>query len=449
MIGVLLIVIALLIVFVTILLLGAFQKNEPLVDVLSFQGTIKKLKREVPEKENKILQQGIENHSLKESNNSFENTISSLTYELSQKSRELLRKDNECAGKDSLIRGLNFQCNDLNDSLKKAKEDAERAEWAYSEQCEKCEAMKIEIERLNERLDSFDAIIDSKNPFDYVAHLRAHALEHARGYENAKTETLASLFKYQYKFEYLLSIYPELSVYRDDDAYIQYIQEEEQKCNIKNWLSDDEYKKLSEVEREQLAVDRYIVNYKSNWSNWEKGRNYEIYVAYMLYNDKKLCNDGYDIIQEGLNKKLEDKGRDIIATHRKTGQVLIVQCKNWSERSVIRENVIFQLYGSYMQWLVDNSKSLADDVVPCLYYTCQLSPVAIECARMLKVRCVPLPMGRFPVIKCNVNHNTGQLIYHLPFDRHYDLVKINAKGKGYKFKIAEAIDEGFRRAYNH
>lgn len=449
MVGFLLIVIALLVVLITILLLGAFQKNEPLIDVLSFQGTIKNLKREVSNKENKILQLEKENHCLMESNNSFKNATSSLTYELSQKSRELLRKDNECSGKDSVIRGLNFQCNDLKDSLKEAKDDADKIGWMLSELNEKYEASEAEIESLTRKIDSFDRIIEAKNPFDYVAHLRAHALEHTRGYENVKAEDWASLFKYQYKFEYLLSIYPELRVYRDDDAYIQYMQEEEQRCNIKNWLSDEEYNKLSEVEREQLAVDRYIVNYNSNWSNWEKGRNYEIYVAYRLYNDKKLCNDGYDIIQEGLNKKLEDKGRDIIATHRKTGQVLIVQCKNWSEHSVIRENVIFQLYGSYMQWLVDNGKSLTDDVVPCLYYTCKLSPVAAECARMLKVRCVSFPMGKFPAIKCNVNHNTRQLIYHLPFDRHYDLVKINAKGKGYKFEIAEAIKEGFRRAYNH
>ena len=56
-------------------------------------------------------------------------------------------------------------------------------------------------------------------------------------------------------------------------------------------------------------------------------------------------------------------------------------------------------------------------------------------------------MGPFPPIKCNVNKNTGEKIYHLPFDRHYDLVKINAKGKGYKFEIAEAIQEGFRHVY--
>ena len=89
------------------------------------------------------------------------------------------------------------------------------------------------------------------------------------------------------------------------------------------------------------------------------------------------------------------------------------------------------------------------DVEPWLYVTGPVSPVAQDCANMLNIHIRHLALKQFPAIKCNVNHNTGQKIYHLPFDRQYDLVKINAKGKGYKFKIAEALKEGFRRAYNH
>ena len=436
------IVIALLVVLIAILLLGAFQKNEPLIDVPSLQRTINNLKREVSNRESKILQLEKENRCLMESNNSFKNATSSLTYELSQKSRELLRKDNECSGKDSVIRGLNFQCNDLKDSLKEAKDDADKIEWMLSELNEKYEASEAEVEGLIRKIDSFDSIIEAKNPFDYVAHLRVHALEHINEYVGKSVDELAELFKYQYKFEYLLSIYPELRKFKDDDAYIKYKEEEEKRCNIKNWLPEEKYSRLSETEREQLAVDRYIEQEGYQWSDWEKGRNYEIYCAYILY------NEGYDIAQEGLNKKLEDKGRDIIAIHRKSGEVLIVQCKNW--KGEVRENVVFQLFGSYAQWLAENGRRLGDDaVMPWLYVTGAVSEEAKRCAEILKVQIRILPMGKFPAIKCNVNHNTGQKIYHLPFDRHYDLVKINVKGKGYKFKIAEAITEGFRRAYNH
>jgi len=298
------------------------------------------------------------------------------------------------------------------------------------------------IKELDGKIASFENIINSKNPFDYVAHLRAHALEHINEYVGKNVEELAKLFKYQYKLEYLLSIYPELDAYKNDDAYLQYMQEEEERCNIKHWLKNDEYDKLSEIEREQLAVDRYIDNYNGKWTDWEKGRNYEIYCAYILY------NEGFDIIQEGLNKRLEDKGRDIIAVHKDTGKTLIVQCKNWV--GYVRENIVFQLFGSYAQWLVDNNRKLEENGVEAwLYVTGPLSDEALRCAQELNIHVRYLPMDKFPAIKCNVNHNTGQKIYHLPFDRHYELVKINAKGKGYKFSIAEAIKEGFRRAYNH
>lgn len=376
--GVLLIIIGLCIVVIVVLLLGKFQKNELVADMTYFNSTINMLRNQIERWKADFTRQGEELQKIKK--------------------------------EKSVLADLNARQVDL-------------------------------IRQLEQKIDDFDQMINAKNPFDYVAHLRAHALEHKNMYADSNVEELASLFKYQYKFEYLLSIYPELRKFKDDDAYINYMHEEEKRCNIRNWLSDNEYFQMTEQDREQLAVNRYISD-SSKWSDWEKGRNYEIYCAY------KLFNEGYDIIQEGLNKKLEDGGRDIIATHRKTGKILIVQCKNWS--SLVRENVVFQLYGSFVQWKLDNEDRIKGmEIEPWLYITCGLSPEAIKCANLLGVRVRRLPMDRFPAIKCNINHNTGHKIYHLPFDRHYDLVKINAKGKGYKFEIAEAIQEGFRRAYNH
>lgn len=376
--GVLLIIIGLCIVVIVVLLMGKFQKNEPVADMTYFNSTINMLRNQIERWKADFTRQGEELQKIKK--------------------------------EKSVLSDLNAR-------------------------------QVVFIKQLEQKIDDIDQMINAKNPFDYVAHLRAHALEQKNMYADSNVEELASLFKYQYKFEYLLSIYPELRKFKDDDAYINYMHEEEKRCNIRNWLSDNEYFQMTEQDREQLAVDRYISD-SSKWSDWEKGRNYEIYCAY------KLFNEGYDIIQEGLNKKLEDGGRDIIATHRRTGKILIVQCKNWS--SLVRENVIFQLYGSFVQWKLDNEDRIKGmEVEPWLYITCGLSAEAIKCANLLGVRVRRLPMDRFPAIKCNVNHNTGYKIYHLPFDRHYDLVKINAKGKGYKFEIAEAIQEGFRRAYNH
>lgn len=445
---VLIIILVLVIIGLAVLLLGKFQKEVAVDDVSSSSVMIRNLRQQ-----NLSLQYDIQNlkkhregleHEkdvLKQSDSFNRQQITLLENKLDAAYKEQKRLRQECFDKKAIIQGLNFECNNLKDSLKEMEEELENVRWKYADLDEMNDASEAEIRRLNETIDSFNGIIQTKNPFDYVAHLRAHALEYLGQCNNMSEEELAELLKKQYKLEYLLSVYPELRKFKNDEAYIQYIEEEERRCCIRNWLPKGAYDRLSEIEREQLAVDRYIKQEGYQWSDWEKGRNYEIYVAYRLY------NNGYDIVQEGLNRRLEDKGRDIMATHRETGRVLVVQCKNWQEHSLIRENVIFQLYGSYMQWLVENNKNLSDDVVPCLYYTCELSPVAKECAEMLKVECVHFPMGYFPPIKCNVNK--GKKIYHLPFDRHYDLVKINEKGKGYKDKVAEAIKEGFRRAYNH
>lgn len=446
--GLLLLIIVLCVVVIAVLLQGKFQKNEPVADMTYFNSTINMYQNQIERWKANFTRQGQELQKIKkeksvlaDQNARQVDLIKQLETNVESKIKMINKQTVELSNQNAVVHGLNFEKKELMDMNTKLKKELDEAEYIYRELYDKYECAKSDINNLEQEEDDFDQMINAKNPFDYVAHLRAHALEHKNMYVDSNVEELASLFKYQYKFEYLLSIYPELRKFKDDDAYIYFMHEEEKRCNIRNWLSDDEYFQMTEQGREQLAVNRYISN-SSRWSDWEKGRNYEIYCAY------KLFNEDYDIIQEGLNKKLEDGGRDIIATHRRTGKILIVQCKNWS--SFVRENVVFQLYGSYVQWKLDNEDKIKGvEVEPWLYITCGLSPEAIKCATLLGVRVRRLPMDRFPAIKCNVNHNTGQKIYHLPFDRHYDLVKINAKGKGYKFEIVEAIKEGFRRAYNH
>lgn len=446
--GVLLIIVVLCVVVIVVLLLGIFQKNEPVADMTYFNSTINMLRNQIERWKADFTRQGEELQKIKKEKSILADLnarqvdlIRQLESDVESKLKMINKQTVELSNQKTVVHGLNFEKNELQDLNAKLKKELDEAEYIYRELYDKYECATSDIKNLEQKVDDFDQMINAKNPFDYVAHLRAHALEHKNMYIDSNVEGLASLFKYQYKFEYLLSIYPELGKFKDDDAYINYMHEEEKRCNIRNWLSDNEYFQMTEQGREQLAVDRYISD-SSKWSDWEKGRNYEIYCAY------KLFNEDYDIIQEGLNKKLEDGGRDIIATHKKTGKILIVQCKNWS--SLVRENVVFQLYGSFVQWKLDNEDKIKGvEVEPWLYITCDLSPEAIKCANLLGVKVRRLPMDRFPAIKCNINHNTGHKIYHLPFDRHYDLVKINAKGKGYKFEIAEAIQEGFRRAYNH
>ncbi|MBQ7075436.1 MAG: hypothetical protein IJM94_01405, partial [Clostridia bacterium] len=55
----------------------------------------------------------------------------------------------------------------------------------------------------------------------------------------------------------------------------------------------------------------------------------------------------------------------------------------------------------------------------------------------------------YPCIKCNISKNTGEKIYHLPFDQQYDHIDISPeKGELYVRTVKEAESLGFRRAYN-
>jgi hypothetical protein len=52
------------------------------------------------------------------------------------------------------------------------------------------------------------------------------------------------------------------------------------------------------------------------------------------------------------------------------------------------------------------------------------------------------------MVKCNINPQTGEKIYHLPFDQQYDRVMIgNVEGEFYAETVAEAESRGFRRAF--
>ncbi|MBK7871782.1 MAG: hypothetical protein IPJ74_14440 [Saprospiraceae bacterium] len=54
----------------------------------------------------------------------------------------------------------------------------------------------------------------------------------------------------------------------------------------------------------------------------------------------------------------------------------------------------------------------------------------------------------YPIIKCHISRETGEKIYHLPFDQQYDKTKIFGKnGCFYSTTTYEAEEKGFRRAY--
>ena len=222
------------------------------------------------------------------------------------------------------------------------------------------------------------------------------------------------------------------------------------------WLSPDEYAYLTDMEKSQLALDRYM---KRNKTNAEIGREYERYIGY-LYEMENFRVEYY-----GAKKGLEDFGRDLICI--KDSRIHIVQCKCWSalKGKVIHENHINQLYGTTIAYKIENIlgkrlEELTDedfnplsmacidslDIQPVFFSTVEYSLAAKSFATCLGIDCRIRPFEPHPMIKCNIGKE-GERIYHLPFDQQYDRCRIDLRlGECYVETVKGAEEKGFRRA---
>lgn len=248
----------------------------------------------------------------------------------------------------------------------------------------------------------------------------------------------------RYQLDYLLELYPQLQdvldvEHKDLDVAKRELPKEEDHDATRDYLSREEYNKLSVTERNQLALDRYIQSRKK--SKWQIGRDYELYIGYCC--EKELCHVEYT----GSTMKLEDLGRDLIAQLGR--QIYIIQCKYWSKEKLIREKHIMQLYGTVMHYRITHNDFT--NVHGVFVTSTVLSDMAKEFARVLNIKVYEnIPLGDFPRIKCNVNH-TAELgttyIYHLPMDLSYDVTKIENPDEFMAFTVKEAEQAGFRRSY--
>ena len=239
--------------------------------------------------------------------------------------------------------------------------------------------------------------------------------------------------------DYYFSIFPDIEdrkeILSENIADIEKPSTDDEEDVSRRYLSDDEYRNLSDTERNQLALDRF---WKRRKSKRLIGKLYEQYIGY-LYEEK-----GYHVEYFGISKGLEDLGRDLICKNDQ--ETLLIQCKNWSHSTTIYEKHIFQLFGTAYHYAKTNH---FENVAMAFYTTTHLSDIARAFAKDFKITLYEnFPLQQpFPIIKCNVNKNGGR-IYHLPFDQQYDTVKIRLKeGDFYCETVAEAEKAGFRRAY--
>lgn len=223
-----------------------------------------------------------------------------------------------------------------------------------------------------------------------------------------------------------------------EKEYFRDYSEDEQQDEVTKYLTKEEYRKLSSVERNQMALDRFWQRHKSKWLI---GRLYERYVGY-LYEI-----EGYEVDYVGIFKGYEDLGRDLICT--KGNEIIVIQCKNWSKFRTIYEKHIFQFFGTVFQYRDENPKKKVRAV---FYTSTNLSDLAKRFASELGIELQEnVPMDKsYPSIKCNISRQTKEKIYHLPFDQQYDKTKIEPeKGEFYCATVKEAEDAGFRRAFRY
>lgn len=265
-----------------------------------------------------------------------------------------------------------------------------------------------------------------------------------------------------YRLTYFEKLFPWLSdlIAETEDEEIPVKIEEnistDNEDSVRILLTPEEYSSLSSGERNQIALDRYILN--RNKSKWAIGRDYEMYVGY-LYEQK-----GYKIHYKGILDGFDDLGRDVIAT--KDGEICIIQCKYWAQYKNIHEKHIFQLFGTTMEYWLNYSGSKQktfeefsrflnqNRLRPIFYTSTKLSGRAREMAETLSIEVLEnRPIGNFPRIKCNINIDESGVqtkIYHLPMDQQYDRTVVgNRSGEFYAATVKEAEDAGFRRAHKH
>jgi DUF2075 family protein len=280
--------------------------------------------------------------------------------------------------------------------------------------------------------------LENKN---HPAHVEARRIKELK---KLTKETIKQSKMVQYKYDYLFTIFPELEMYVDSIEEMDELHQFDNLSDLqsrsdqtKKYISKEEYKSLSEEERNQLALDRYVENQKSKW---EIGRDYELYVGHMY------TSEGWDVEYFGIEKKLNDMGRDLIAN--KDSIIHIVQCKYWSQTKQIHEKHIAHLYGTTVQYKLSESKDT--EVVPVFITNITLSYMAKKFADYLGVMCIEKEdFEEFPRIKCKVNRDEfGQTkIYHLPMDQQYDRTKISSKEDLFAYTVEEAMSKGFRRAH--
>lgn len=298
---------------------------------------------------------------------------------------------------------------------------------------------------LYEKINYYEELKDDNlsNFLRHKPHPAISASEILKSETKRRREAELKLRKNQSLIEYYEVIAPFLLEYKqevyeevDEKTVYQRYSNDEIQDPVTNFLTKEEFRKLSTTERNQRALERF-------WSRpmpkWLLGKIYERYVGYLY---ERM---GYRVSYVGIFKGYEDLGRDLICT--KGSEEIVIQCKNWSTFKTIYEKHIFQFFGTVFQYRDSKSNM---NIKAIFYTTTELSELAKRFAKELNIEIKEnFKMDKnYPSIKCNISKSNGERIYHLPFDLQYDKTHIDvSQGEKYCFTVKEAEELGFRRAF--
>ena len=193
------------------------------------------------------------------------------------------RNDSEFRAKEQ---NFNRYKRELDNIVKEITEETDKLEEAYNQ------AMKTSnpFRHVAEMYADWETIVYEKAAHfqrtkPHPAIKRAEEIKELR----EKTRTHIREFKeMKFKYLFLLDAFPELKQYVDDAEALAHLADYKDFEDFKNerdevfdWVSPEEYRNMSEVKRNQLALDRYKNRPKNRW---EIGIEYELFIGCFRFN---------------------------------------------------------------------------------------------------------------------------------------------------------------------
>lgn len=347
--------------------------------------------------------------------------------------------------KERLIQSIETDRNNLNKEKERIEEKIElynRFTETLQQDLEKIVSLKCDSFPYLAGLVSDIQTVHYEKSRQFLLNKKNPAKVEAQRIGELKKETREILYEkkiLEYKIAYIEKLFPNIVDIFDSGFSQEAFELETQETTdrVRLYLSEDEYKALSESDRNQMALDRYM---QRNKTKWQIGRDYEMYIGYCIE------QMGISVKYTGIIERLEDMGRDLIAEKGKSAY--IIQCKNWSQEKTIHEKHLFQLYGTMILYKIEHPNL---STYGAFVTSTNLSETAKKVAKELGIEVFEnVCLKDFPRIKCNINRTTKEKIYHLPFDQQYDSAVIQKNsGEFYAHTVKEAEDAGFRRAMKH